>query len=162
VTREKAQVLLALSALFVAVVACKHTYTPPGTTLDASADAIEERDPAPTGSCKPETGNTRCAAGDQAVFCKSRLVHDGPKSTHWEGDWTAFKCPDCKKTSQYAHIECSDYAAGDPCDSFVADEMCTRDKLAVYRCDHDTSTWKIEACPGGCSAVTATRSVQCK
>ena len=160
-TREKAQALLALGALFIAAVACKHTYTPPGSAGDASADVIEELEPAPTGSCKPDVGNSRCALGDKAVWCKSRLVHDGPKSTHWEGDWTAFKCTDCKKPG--SRIECSDYAAGDPCDgAFVALEMCTRDKLAAYRCDHETSTWKIDACPGGCTVDGTTHFVVCK
>jgi hypothetical protein len=153
VTSAKAQAIVAVALLFAALLACKHTYTPPGSGVDASADVVEELEPAPTGSCKPETGNTKCASGGKAAFCKSRLVHDTPKSSRWEGDWVTFTCPDCSKSSQYAHIKCGDYAAGDPCDSFVADEMCTRDKLAVYRCDQMTGTWTIEACPGGCTSV---------
>ena len=161
-TREKAQVLAGLVALFVAVLACKYSYTPPGAAADASADAIEEREPAPTGSCKPDVGSSRCALGDKAAWCKSRLVHDTPKSSHWEGDWVTFKCTDCKKTSQYAHVECSEYAAGDPCDALVADEICAPDKLGAYRCDHDTSTWTLEACPGGCDYTPSTHFVRCK
>ena len=151
--RDRVSVVMALAALGVITLACKYTYTPPGSSVDASADVVEELDPAPTGSCKPETGNTKCAAGGKAAFCKSRLVHDGPKHSRWEGDWVTFTCPDCSKSSQYAHIKCSDYVVGEPCDSFVADEMCRPDKRGMYRCDHDTSTWIIEPCAGGCEQI---------
>jgi hypothetical protein len=141
-------VALAVVVLGLISLACKHTYTPPGSA-DASADVREEPSPEPTGSCAPDVGNYRCDVGGKASFCKSRVVHDGPRSTHWEGDWTTFACPDCSKTGVNGHIKCASYAAGDPCDTLVADEMCAS-KYGAYRCDHATNKWTVEPCPGGC------------
>jgi hypothetical protein len=148
--RDRVSVVAALAVFGVISVACKYSYTPPGSSIDATADAVAELATAPMGSCKPESGNNACVAGGKAAYCKTRYVHDGPKHLRADGDWVTFTCPDCNKSSQYAHIKCSDYTAGEPCDTFVADEMCRPDKRGMYRCDHDTSTWTIEPCPGGC------------
>jgi hypothetical protein len=156
VTRDKAQVGLALGALFVAVVACKYSYTPPGTrdassdaSIDAPVDAgvdedalAEEDPPDADKRCYTSSAKTACLRGKKAKVCaatgKGRNV----------GEWRVFGCPDCS-TEGYA-VTCSDLVPGDYCSVGSARAVCTKDKLAVYTCDYPAHEWKIQACPGGC------------
>jgi hypothetical protein len=154
VTNEKAQVVVALGALVVAVVACKHTYTPPGTVVvDASVvDVMEERAESASGACDPTAKKFRCLAHDKVAWCKTHNEGGGrhPKEV---GEWRTMDCEGCDDSGSW--LSCTTYPNGDACNTFIMKDRCTKDGLAHFVCDPMTSTWKIDACPGGCTQDAA-------
>lgn len=151
--KERAQVVLALGALFVVAVACKHTYTPPGTVVDASAtDVVEERAEAMSGACDPKAKKFQCLAHDKVAWCKTHYEGGGRHPTE-VGEWRTMECPGCDDTGSW--LSCTTYPAGDPCNTFIMNNRCTKDEHARFVCDAMTSTWTIEACPGGCRQTGA-------
>ena len=158
-TKEKARVFVALVALFVVILACKHTYTPPGSTVDASAaDVVIERDTEATGACDPSGAKFKCLANDKAAWCKTHWESNGRRSSKEVGEWRTMPCAECDDATGY--LRCSSYAPGDECNSFITRDRCSKDGLAQFVCDHFTDQWKIEACPGGCTENGA--FVQCR
>ena len=144
--------MLAASATVVVVLlACKHTYTPPGAATDASAtDASIDREITLTGACDPREKKFRCLANEKAAVCTTHYEKDGPRHMKEVGEWTTMACPDCDDATT-SYLRCSAYAPGETCNSFITRDRCTKDGLAQFVCDGFTTTWKIESCPGGCS-----------
>ncbi|HEY1960624.1 MAG TPA: hypothetical protein VGH28_33665 [Polyangiaceae bacterium] len=83
-TSDERRALVAIAALSFALLACKHTYTPPGTA-DASADAMAgvARPPAPSGSCKPATGDS-LVADETCTPDKRGACRCGPVTEEWK------------------------------------------------------------------------------
>jgi hypothetical protein len=154
VERRAGHAFFAVIALGVITLACKYSYTPPGSTRDAgdaSADVVEELDTEAHGACDPNKyANFKCLAGGKAARCKTIYLREYARDTRTRGEWRTFSCPDCRMSTHSTRLECSSVAPGDECDTFVVQEACTADKQAMYTCDYATSTWKIERCSGGC------------
>lgn len=167
-TREKFQIVLALGVLFVTIIACKYSYTPPGSAVDAStadvaavADAAEdeaalaEEDPPDADQrCYTNSSQAACLRGNKAKVCASASGHG-----RFGGEWKVFGCPDCR--ARGSGVTCSDLVPGDYCSMTSARPVCTKDKLAVYTCEYPAHEWKLEACPGGCVDDKSAFGPQC-
>jgi hypothetical protein len=147
VTKEKAQIALALGGVFFVLLACKHTYTPPGTATDAASaiDVVIERDTTATGACDPTGKKYKCLANDKAAWCKTHWESTGRRSGKEVGEWQTMSCSDCDDATGY--LRCSSYAPGEECNSFITRDRCSKDGSAQFICDHFTNQWKIESCP---------------
>ena len=152
-TRAQKHVAVALATLVVALLACKHTYTPPGSKSDAgdaSADVAEELDEEATGKCdEKQYANFKCLTRGRAAFCKTIYLHEYNRDMRTRGEWVTFTCPDCVNVNGPSRLKCSNIAPGEPCASAVED-FCAPDKHSVYECDMQTSTWKMRSCSKSC------------
>jgi len=148
----RAHATVALFAFALAALACKHTYTPPGSVVDASVDVAEERDDEASGKCdEKQYANFKCLTRGRAAFCKTVYLHEHTRDTRTRGEWATFTCPDCARDPSRSLLTCSNVVPGEPCHSFVVEDMCAPDKHAVYTCDAMTNEWKMQSCSGGCT-----------